>query len=419
MRNKLVSFCMAMVILMTFACIPTNAREDASKGIYLVLGDSISTGLGLENPERECFASLVADELELALVNEARNNSTAKDVLKKLQDGGLDEDIKEASLITLTCGGNDLMNLLYREIAVAYNKRHQTDYTDSDVFRVLRGQSQEIPMSRLIPVAVSVLPTFVERTEFKNELASYRETVFGKDGIVSYLRAHNQNAVILIASQYNPYQSVGGLFKILNTSVDAGAKALNRTIREGAKETQCLFSDVYTAFSRYQMNLCNCHITLKDMNFDFHPNSDGHRVIADTIIDSYRALDFGVCGYQMGQNGVRLVGYIDTLRYDRLEMQVVLSETNETVIPITTVSKTMYGTVDGNISAVVTCDELTEAAYTLPKEYLFGCELEGFLPGQYTVMAQPKAQKDGLILYGKSISFVIDVSDIGQITVIE
>jgi len=157
------------------------------------------------------------------------------------------------------------------------------------------------------------------------------------------------------------------------------------------------------------------------MNFDFHPNAKGHRVIADTVLDSYRALEFGPAGYQVGKGSLRIVGFVNTLRYDSLALQVQIEGTKaqQRVIAVNKVYTTLYGMSQGAHLAAVSCDEAVAAPYTLPHTYLFGCVIDGLTEGTYTLTAVPVAQKDGMVLQANAVKMKFEVTASGEITVAE
>ena len=359
-RRRIVSLWLVILIVLSLWCSPVyaNGSTEDDERSYLVLGDSISTGLGLQDPQEQSFACLVAKKLGLTLVNKAVVSSTAEDTLHRLQRGGLDDAIEAASLITITCGGNDMMNVLYDEIAARYNEKNQTEYTGSDVFRTFEGRHSHLKALDLLPVAIGILPKLSELPQYKTQLENYRQTVFGKDGIIAYLRAINPTAVISISTQYNPYQSVGGIYKIINTSVDRGARELNQVIWEGARDAGCIVSDVYSAFAkRKNVNLCNCDFSLSEMNFDFHPNATGHTVIAQTVMESFLRTRAKCLGYQNGTNTIRLIGSVYNLEYDSFEVEVSYTDQNgqmrNEIHIVKNVHQRIYGNIRGTLSPIL------------------------------------------------------------------
>ncbi|MEU7476346.1 GDSL-type esterase/lipase family protein [Lentzea sp. NPDC042327] len=100
---------------------PSSASASASDKVHVSIGDSYATGFGPGGTTGESFASLVARQSGLRLVNLACNGATSADLATKPacgQDAGgrtqLDAAVetlrgKEVDLVTVVIGGNDLI----------------------------------------------------------------------------------------------------------------------------------------------------------------------------------------------------------------------------------------------------------------------------------------------------------------------
>jgi len=96
-----------------FLCLVLMAGAQSEKGTsYVALGDSISSGYGLEEGTLS-FAQQVAQDNGLELTNLAQDGETATSLLDKLQTDQVSAAVAQADIITITVGGNDLMNALY------------------------------------------------------------------------------------------------------------------------------------------------------------------------------------------------------------------------------------------------------------------------------------------------------------------
>ena len=122
MIHKLIRSVLALSMAVQLLAVPALAAEDAP--VYLALGDSISKGYGLSSPSSESFVSLVVAKLsDYTVENESEYGYTTVDVYNLISTGELDDKIANADLITLTCGGNDMMDALYAEIAAYFNAK--------------------------------------------------------------------------------------------------------------------------------------------------------------------------------------------------------------------------------------------------------------------------------------------------------
>ena len=188
---------------------------------YLALGDSISAGYGLEDAEKEVFTALLAEAAGYDLMNHAVNGNTAEGILRQISDGSLDEAIQEAELITLTCGGNDMMALLYDKTAEIYNATGRTPITPDEVLPIL-ADTLDRRWYFVLCAAQEALDGFAESEAFTAGLAVYEENL---TQVITYLTACNPEAEIVVATQYNPYRSFAGhaTLGMVDTSMDAGA----------------------------------------------------------------------------------------------------------------------------------------------------------------------------------------------------
>lgn len=123
-RSMLVAAALVAASLPAWRFAPATARaEEPAQESYVVLGDSISTGYGLDEEAGEAsFASLLAEEYSFALKLLAKDGQTAVELAEQLEDPEVLEDIAGADLITITIGGNDFMQALYTYLANAYNE---------------------------------------------------------------------------------------------------------------------------------------------------------------------------------------------------------------------------------------------------------------------------------------------------------
>jgi len=267
-----------MAVSMMLAAMPVGAS-----GNYLAIGDSITTGYGLDD-ETKGFASVVASANGLALSNKAVNGSTAVDVLAQLTSGALDTELKSARIITLTCGGNDMINVMCEQVAEKYNKNSDASIAGSDVMAILMNSAD----SRRISLAVNALsvlngdgsgiPAFADSQIFSDALNVYAENL---GAIISYIRTVNPSAGLVVTTQYNPYKWLTGYLAGVATGINGGVDKLNSVIVEVCEQNGCEVADIYQAFEASQTNLSNADV--KTLNMDFHPNAEGHAVIAECV----------------------------------------------------------------------------------------------------------------------------------------
>lgn len=283
---------LAILAALTLMCTVCIAETLAEPLVYLALGDSISTGYGLAEGEKG-FADIVAEEMGYTLINRAINGNTSVGILAQMKDPLVLADVKQADVITITCGGNDLMGMLFQAIAEAYN---------AAVPPILAIKAENVPaimstegdarQQALMMAARTVLEgnaelgiePIVAGDAIQTALTDYMTNM---SAIFAGIRMVNPDAVIVMTTQYNPYAVFSGAYATLASGVDTGVQALSKLIADSAALAGYRVADVYTAFAASAENLCNA--SMEPLNVDVHPNAVGHQVIADCVLAVLKA----------------------------------------------------------------------------------------------------------------------------------
>ena len=89
---------------------------------YLALGDSLTRGVGDEE-KKNGYTKRLAEKIEnwnniqeVAIDNRGKRGRRSDQLLKLLQKGHYDKEIKDSELITITIGGNDMMKVVKEDI---------------------------------------------------------------------------------------------------------------------------------------------------------------------------------------------------------------------------------------------------------------------------------------------------------------
>ena len=372
-----------MTLLILNSAVPCTAVDSSCDEFiqndpqYLVLGDSISTGykLGGGHFTEESFAKTLSSANGYEVAVEAVDGNTASGLLKQLEEGTLDDVIVSADIITITCGGNDMLAFLYEylnnriievekvitdtlyEINRYLGIANEAIKTETEVIEKDSasedGEEQEdtappeseapeetvstpsenetaFPsgvLSKLIlaniydlfeefitnvnntidyigekkknasfwekliliayeelidyslDAAESLLISFTKTGEYQEAVNAYIEKI---NDVIDYIRSLNGDAVIILATQYNPYSHFSSpAHKVISNFVDAGVCKLNEAITLNASDGKYFLADVYTAFDSSDEVLCNAAESPLEM--DVHPNAAGHAVIAECM----------------------------------------------------------------------------------------------------------------------------------------
>jgi len=282
LRNRIAGLLLALCLVV--GVLPTAAFA-AGTGTHLVLGDSISTGYDVAVEER--FSHRVAEHYGLNEVNRAVNGFTATNLKELLNSGELDEEIASASLITLTIGGNEMVDILCNRIANIYNSKanNTTKITADEVIGIMESASNK--MLWAIQYVVPALKDFPESAEFNTALAAYKQNLTDS---LNYIRSKNTTVEVVVCTQFTPFKQFRtvGVFQGAYVEVDTAAKLLNEVITKNAATLGYKVADIYPIFDKSTESLFpgDDSTNLNDLSLtNVHPNARGHELIAQTIID--------------------------------------------------------------------------------------------------------------------------------------
>ncbi len=291
-------FLITVSLLLIFGAMPASAKSENEGLCILSIGDSISRGYGLNDPNTQRFTNLMLGDND-TLINKAVDGNTANGILNQLLKNDdpnaiTEEDIKSANVVTVTCGGNDLMAIFYNKFIDMWNERNPNDpLTEENAAEKLEGSlldGLEIANAILDPDSESFL---VNDKDFENALSQYIEFI---NEIVSHINETNPNAVIIIATQYNPYAEFKSslLAKNAYKGMEVGVSTLNSAIINNGADGKYIVAHVKTAFDTYEgkEDLYCADPSLTSINLDFHPTASGHAVIAETFKNEIENLKF-------------------------------------------------------------------------------------------------------------------------------
>lgn len=267
----------SILILTAVMIIPTSASnkgKNASPKSLLIMGDSISTGYGLENYDLDkaktsSYANLLAKEFSLTdtYINTAVDGMTSAELLNNINEKKYDDYIKNSDVIVVSIGGNDAMDLLseafIKAVGLPENSSifdlQNVDFGDSQVYK------------NLVAFVASG-----EWTTVKNQIVSDYEGNFKK--ITAKVYELNPNAVVIYQNVYNPFSGVKDLAIVANitdTVIEKinGVIAVNCAASGGDLTARYKFVDVYSAFKSQSSSFTNIS------DFDIHPNAEGHKKI--------------------------------------------------------------------------------------------------------------------------------------------
>lgn len=287
-------------------CLPNAAFADQQK-TYLVLGDSISTGYqpGGTHLTDQAFFSIVAKDRGYTLDNHAITGNTSTGVWGQIKGGALDSNIKQASMITLTIGGNDMMAPLYESIAAKYNKDYPSSPIKASDITSIFSNSKDPRYGDVLGAASYVISQLDQDTDA--QLTAYMQPTVtalssNLDSIASYIHTINPDATFVVETQYYPYYWLNGsilgilinngfgteaaafprAIPMLNNEIAANTTGSDGTVRYVVADSYAAFAQAYNKTPNTRLT-CAYYKSTDDSSLDFHPNVAGHALIAQTM----------------------------------------------------------------------------------------------------------------------------------------
>lgn len=207
---------------------------------YLVLGDSIAYGSGLTNPVAACYGKIVADTNGYDYANHSVPGHTTANLITKLKEEEVIADLEKADIINISIGGNDFLT--------------------SNVKQLITDCLVNGDYSKLDKIAQT----------FYNNLCE----------IVDIINSHNEDAVILVQTLYNPQED------FLRDAYQIGADRINNAIKKYASKNpgEIVIVDVGKALGADMANYAADKI---------HPSAKGNEKIAQTVLNKLYELKLG------------------------------------------------------------------------------------------------------------------------------
>ncbi|MDN4492681.1 GDSL-type esterase/lipase family protein [Ureibacillus aquaedulcis] len=166
---------------------PSNINADPSKLYYLALGDSLTKGVGDEEQKSGYTKRLVekieqwSDVKEVILDNRGKRGRRSDQLLRLIQKGHYDNEIKNAELITITIGGNDIMKVVKKDLFELKKKYFEDELITFEerynlILEEIRLKNPEVPI-----VVIGLYNPFSiitdEITEFESIITEWNKTI--------------------------------------------------------------------------------------------------------------------------------------------------------------------------------------------------------------------------------------------------
>ena len=262
-RRSLAVLSAAAVGISTIVLVSADAKQ---KKKLLILGDSISAGYGLGENEKGYY-DLLSECLDADLTNYAVSGYETKDVLAQLATAEIREAVKEADVICMSIGSNDLLHPTM-EFAESLKESE-----DEDLYDVLNRLKESANMTDLTLSLTRKL-----REPIKNAQTNLT-------AIEDQVRALNDKAEFVMYTLYNPFETNRELtydgkdysesYTMFMDYVKGQEARISTTIK-GLESVKTV--DIASHFNGTGW------VYLRDEINDIHPNPVGHAMFAVTTL---------------------------------------------------------------------------------------------------------------------------------------
>lgn len=259
-----------MLSFLTIA-IGINVYAEQSKYEYVVLGDSISTGVGLKDKEKQIFSNKLAKSIDKRSINLAVNGIDSSDLVDifRSNEKDINKYIRSSEVITLSIGGNNLLQPLMYSIKEALGLSENA--SSYEIERAVRLNPE--------PLVDLLTPEGLRSPEVTGKLKDGLRA-FDRDFpiIIKHIKDQNPEVKLVVQTLYNPFTETA-ILKPMSSVADIYISQINRSIKRNSYENNYLVADVYNVFKS------NSRDVMTNMAyFDIHPNEKGQNEIYKTIL---------------------------------------------------------------------------------------------------------------------------------------
>ncbi len=252
-----VLLCAAFVLTAYAMSGRVSAREVSG---LLVVGDSVSSGRGLDDRAGKRYGSLLSAKLGLPggkNVNLAEDSMTSAALLEKLPE--YEASIKAADIMVISTGTDDIMSIIMPTLDPAGEglsyPRLLERVGDADYIRRVKDA--------------------IAQTDSVNPLVKFSLNL---GEIITFIKQTNPGIRIVLLSLYNPFDGPEQLSALKDVFAPY-IEMMNVALNQAAEKYDCRVLDLASVFEGRTHQLT--HIT----SLDISPSAAGHMLIADLLAE--------------------------------------------------------------------------------------------------------------------------------------
>ena len=292
-HEKITALIIVLAIIMPFLS-PIVLATENQETKYLALGDSIAYGYGLSNRDTQSYAQIVRQKQGISqsnFSNLAVSGMTCAQFYDKIQTTEYTNAIKDADLITVSIGSNELLKIAIAAVSDATG----VDSSDPDFTTKVKEYFANAGYMTKMTTAYKLYNYFTSDST-KRIINQSIETYSDKwKKSVEYIKSINPDVTIVATQFYNPYYEVGLASYDLGSYADEFIKRMNVILdQQSNSEKEYKIARIYDDFNTTDPRITNVNVDFNDFSkfeIDPHPNKDGHSIIATRVLDVLKTVN--------------------------------------------------------------------------------------------------------------------------------
>ncbi|NBG86902.1 SGNH/GDSL hydrolase family protein [Isachenkonia alkalipeptolytica] len=269
MYKKWMVFILVVIMILALPINALAARPNAEARTYLNLGDSIARGTGVD--PMDAYFSGYSEYLSgfgFEGGNMAFDGVTSSWILNELlYTDWMQEAVEEADVITISIGGNNILQPVIGAMMKAYNAQSISELEE----KIVNGGPDiwDIIIQQLLADDELRAALWLGVEDFQSHWPQ----------IINAIHYLNEEANIIILSIYNPVCKMESpeLYQLMEELI----RPMNQTMREN-QGRRVSVANVYNAFRRNE-DAVNFSIAWP-INLDPHPTNIGHQLIVEELM---------------------------------------------------------------------------------------------------------------------------------------
>lgn len=254
----------------------------------VVIGDSIAKGYGSTDYNTDSFGAILGQKMSADVTNLGIIGLDSSGLIEKLQTEKFQTAIKDADVICLSIGSNDLLKPFLSSFASIIGVEGE----EKELF--VKIQDKLAKTAKQNPVkAADLLSKAMKKLTDNKELWKACKNFSGQfKEITDIIHEINPDVLIYADNVYNPYYGVAYEYEGISVfNISQLCEPYIQKINEAfVKSDDYTVVDMYSIFRQtgYTHVKSGSVENMGDINMDPHPNDEGYRMMADYI---YTKLD--------------------------------------------------------------------------------------------------------------------------------